>query len=190
MDVTGAIMLGTITGLGGGVLRDLIIGDIPPVAFREWLYAIPILSAALIIFLFFSHVKRFTRTINLFDAYGLGLFCVLGAHKALEAGMNPFFAAILGMTTAVGGGLIRDVIANQTPIVMRQDEIYAIPAFIGASALVIFYSVGWFNAYTALGSAGLAFGLRILSLKYRWRIPPAAGYDHRPPSERDTATGI
>src|SRR5687767_8119931 len=137
-DVIGIGLLAIITAIGGGVLRDLVIGDTPPPQFTDWEYlAVPLAAAAVT---FFAHrqIERVGRALLLFDAAGLGLFCVAGTEKALDYGLSPPAAAMLGVTTAVGGGLLRDVIARETPALVRPDtELYAVPAIAGALVVAV-----------------------------------------------------
>ena len=114
-DVVGIAILAVITALGGGILRDLVLGDTPPPAFTQWEYLVVPLAAAAVTFVAHPELERLTRTLLVFDAAGLGLFCVAGTVKALEYGLAPVAAAALGVTTAVGGGVLRDVIARETP---------------------------------------------------------------------------
>ena len=111
-DIVGSLLLGSLTGLGGGVVRDLIIG-VTPTPFTQPVYLVPPVAAALLVYFFARRVQRFPRTLLIFDAGGLALFCTAGAVTALDAGINPVSAALLGVTTGVGGGLLRDVVANR-----------------------------------------------------------------------------
>src|SRR5699024_9449536 len=113
-DLVGSLLLGALTGLGGGVIRDLIIGA-PPAAFDEPINLVPPVLAALLVYLLARGVQRFRRTLLVFDAGGLALFCTTGTVTALNAGLNSVSATVLGVTTGVGGGLLRDVVANRVP---------------------------------------------------------------------------
>jgi uncharacterized membrane protein YeiH len=173
-DVVGIAILAVITALGGGILRDLVLGDTPPPAFTQWEYLVVPLAAAAVTFVAHPELERLMRTLLVFDAAGLGLFCVAGTVKALDYGLTPVAAATLGVTTAVGGGVLRDVIARETPALVRPDsELYAVPAFAGAVAVTIAWEV---NAYgPALGAvvAAAVFGIRGLALHRHWRGPRA-----------------
>ena len=173
-DVVGIAILAVVTALGGGVLRDLVLGDTPPPAFTQWEYLVVPLAAAAVAFVAHPELERLTGTLLIFDAAGLGLFCVAGTVKALDHGLAPVAAAILGVTTAVGGGVLRDVIARETPALVRPDsELYALPAIAGALGV----SVAWqLDAYgPALGAVAAAaiFGTRSLALRRHWRGPRA-----------------
>ncbi|GAB3845527.1 trimeric intracellular cation channel family protein [Dactylosporangium cerinum] len=128
-DVVGIVVLAMLTALGGGILRDLIIGATPPAAFTEVSYLVVPLLAAVVTFFVHRLVHRLTFTVLVFDAAGLGLFCVTGTLKALDFGLGPLQAVLLGITTAVGGGVLRDITARETPALVQVDtDLYAIPA--------------------------------------------------------------
>jgi uncharacterized membrane protein YeiH len=114
-DIIGSLLLASVVGLGGGVIRDIIINNGPPAAFTNPAYLAPPVLAAVLVYFLFSSVQRFTSLLTLFDAGGLALFCITGTLKALAAGMHPVAAVLLGVTTAVGGGLLRDITANEVP---------------------------------------------------------------------------
>ncbi|WP_442921869.1 trimeric intracellular cation channel family protein [Microbacterium sp. CH12i] len=126
-DIIGSLLLGSLTGLGGGVIRDLIIG-VPPAAFAQPIHLAAPVAAALLVFFLASRVERHSRTLLIFDAGGLALFCTTGTVTALGEGMNPVAALLLGVTTGVGGGLMRDVVANRDPQLFSSDDLYAVPA--------------------------------------------------------------
>lgn len=183
-DIVGSLLLGSLTGLGGGVVRDLIIG-VKPTAFTEPVYLIPPAAAALVVYFLVQNVQRFPRTLLVFDAGGLALFCITGTVKALNAGMNPFAAALLGLTTGVGGGLLRDVVANRDPQLFNPRDLYAVPAFLGAALITLLWQLSLFNPVTELCVAAVVFSLRLLSLHFQWHIPRATGpwRGSREPSE-------
>ncbi|NKX53002.1 trimeric intracellular cation channel family protein [Arthrobacter mobilis] len=176
-DIVGSLFLGSVAGLGGGVIRDLVLGQVPS-AFDRPVYLIPPLAAALVVFFLLGSVERFRRLLLVFDAGGLALFCITGTVKALEAGMNPAASALLGVTTAVGGGLLRDVVANREPQLFNRRDLYAVPAMLGAGLVTVLWHAGMFGTAAALGVAAVVFGLRVLSLHYGWHIPRAAGTWH------------
>lgn len=178
-DIVGSLLLGSLVGLGGGVVRDLIIDAGVPAAFSNPLYIIPPLSAALLVYFLFSSVQRFGSLLVVFDAGGLALFCVTGTLKALEFGLNPVSAVLLGVTTAVGGGLLRDVTANEVPKIFDPRDVYAIPAFAGAFLVVLLDTFGWSNVFTTTAVAVAVFAFRILAWRFSWRVPLAVQGWHR-----------
>lgn len=173
-DVVGIAILGLATALGGGLLRDVVLGDTPPPAFTRWEYLLVPLVAAAVAFVAHSVLGRLSRTLLLFDAAGLGLFCVTGTVKALEHGLGPLAAALLGVVTAVGGGVLRDVIARQTPLLVRPDsELYAVPAFAGALGVAVAWEFGADSAVAGGIAAAAIFAVRCLALHLHWRGPRA-----------------
>ncbi|MCR2811298.1 MULTISPECIES: TRIC cation channel family protein [unclassified Microbacterium] len=171
-DIVGSVLLGFLTGLGGGVIRDLILG-VTPTAFSQPIYLLAPLAAAGLVFFLYAAVERLPRTLLVFDAAGLGLFCTTGATKALDLGMNPVAAALLGVTTGVGGGLLRDVVANRDPQLFDPNDLYAIPAMLGAAIITAAWLVGWRHPVTQLAVGVLVFAFRLASLRFRWRAPRA-----------------
>ncbi len=173
-DVVGIAILAVITALGGGILRDLVLGHTPPPAFTQWEYLVVPLAAAAVTFVAHPELERLTRTLLVFDAAGLGLFCVAGTTKALEHGLAPVAAATLGVTTAVGGGVLRDVIARETPALVRPDsELYVLPAVAGALAVAIAWELGAYDPMLGAIAAAAVFGIRGLALHHHWRGPRA-----------------
>ncbi|MFG2576055.1 trimeric intracellular cation channel family protein [Streptomyces sp. NBC_00704] len=173
-DVFGIAMLAEVTALGGGVFRDLVIGAVPPAAFTDLGYFLTPLIAALLVVFLHPQVERIQLGVNVFDAAGLGLFSVTGTTKAHAYGLNLTASAALGIATAVGGGVLRDVLANEVPSLLRWDrDLYAVPAMAGAVmvALCIRY-----DALTPLAggvAAVTAFVLRLLAMRFHWRAPRA-----------------
>lgn len=179
-DLIGSLLLGSMVGLGGGVVRDLVIGHGVPAAFSNPLYFIPPLAAALMVYLLPSRVERVGRLLLIFDAGGLALFCITGTLKALGAGLNPVAAILLGITTAVGGGILRDITANKVPRIFDPTDLYAIPAFLGAGLATLWWYLGVLNLFTGTLTAALVFTLRVLGLKFGWHAPLAARSWTRP----------
>lgn len=171
-DIVGMVVLAEITAIGGGVIRDLVIGAVPPVAFTDVSYFwIPLLATALT---FFAHtqINRLNAAVLVFDAAGLAVFCISGTAKALAYGLGPVPAIALGVLTAIGGGIMRDVLAHEKPSVLRaESELYALPAFLG-SAIVVVIPYLPINSSLAAGlTAVFVFVLRLLALRYHWRAP-------------------
>ncbi len=173
-DVFGIAMLAEVTALGGGVFRDLVIGAVPPAAFTDLgSFLTPLLAALLVVFLH-PQVERIQTGVNVFDAAGLGLFCVTGTTKAYDYGLNLTASVALGLATAVGGGVLRDVLANEVPSLLRWDrDLYAVPALVGATMVVLCIH---YDVLTPLASglaAITAFVLRLLAMRFHWRAPRA-----------------
>ncbi|MEO3844012.1 trimeric intracellular cation channel family protein [Streptomyces sp. B22F1] len=173
-DVFGIAVLALATGLGGGLLRDLVIGAVPPAAFTEPGYLFTPLVAALLVVFLHPEVERITSAVMVFDAAGLGLFCVTGTLKAYEYGLGLTSAAVLGLTSAAGGGVVRDLLAGEVPSLLRWDrEMYAVPALVGAVATALLIRFGQVGPAPATAAAAVAFVLRLLALRFRWRAPRA-----------------
>lgn len=174
LDLFGVFVLAATTALGGGIIRDLILGRTPPVAFRNPTFFIVAFCGTVFFLLvtrlianFFNHLKHstFRFLINFFDAIGLAVFCIVGVNAAFQTGFqdNLFLAVFTGVITGIGGGMLRDVLANRTPIVLRK-EIYALAAIIGC----IFYAVIWNyipKSIAMLASIVLIIFIRMISLK-------------------------
>lgn len=173
-DVFGIAVLAEVTALGGGLLRDLIIGAVPPAAFTDLGYFVMPLVAAALVFFLHPHVERIQAGVNVFDAAGLGLFCVAGTTKAYEYGLGLTSSAALGLATAVGGGVLRDVLANEVPSLLRWDrDLYAVPAMVGATMVVLCIQFDVLNGFTSGLAAATAFVLRLLAMRFHWRAPRA-----------------
>jgi uncharacterized membrane protein YeiH len=173
-DVFGIAVLAEVTALGGGMLRDLIIGAVPPAAFTDLGYfSTPLIAAALVFFLH-PEVERTQTAVNVFDAAGLGLFAVTGTTKAYDYGLGLTASAALGLATAVGGGVLRDIIANEVPSLVRWDrDLYAVPAMVGAAIVALCIRYDILNGFTSGAAVLTAFVLRLLAMHYHWRAPRA-----------------
>lgn len=173
-DVFGMAVLAEVTALGGGLFRDLVIGAVPPAAFTDLGYFLTPLLATLLVFFLHPQVERIQVAVNVFDAAGLGLFCVAGTTKAYEYGLGLTASAGLGLTTAVGGGVLRDVLANEVPSLLRWDrDLYAVPAIVGSSLVALCIRYDALNPLTGGVAVITAFVLRLLAMRYHWRAPRA-----------------
>ncbi len=170
LDLFGILAIAFITACGGGIVRDLCLGAVPPVGLSDWRYLTTAVIASLLTMVAYRWVERLTYPVRLFDAMGLGLFAVYGAHKALVLGQNAEMAILLGMITAIGGGMARDVLLARVSIVLEQ-EIYALAAFAGASLAVIGERAQWPAVWATWLPILFCFGLRFLSLRLHWNLP-------------------
>jgi uncharacterized membrane protein YeiH len=173
LDVFGVLVLAAATGLGGGFTRDVLIGAVPPAALADWRYLVVPVVAGLVTFWFHPALGRMERLVTVFDAAGLGLFCVAGALKALDYGLGPIPAALMGTLTAVGGGVVRDVLAGRVPVVLRS-ELYATPALVGASVAVAGASTALPTWTYAIPAAVLCTTWRLVAVWRGWNAPRAA----------------
>lgn len=174
LDVVGVVTLGMMTALGGGVLRDVLIGALPPATFLDWRYFALAASGALIAFALNRWLGRVEMSITVLDAIGLSVFAVIGTTKALAFGLGVAPAALLGVITAVGGGTIRDTLAGQVPTVLRS-ELYALPALVAALLTVASIRLDVYNLATALGAAAVCFVIRMLGVRYQLNAPRPPG---------------
>lgn len=176
LDLLGVIVLAFAVGLAGGIIRDLMIG-IPPTTFRDGGYLAVVAAAGIVSFVARPALDRIDRTLTFFDAIGLGLFCVTGASAALAHDLGPVQSVILGAITGVGGGLVRDVLLGQIPIVLRAD-LYAVPALLGAAVVVVAHEAGSRSALVPLVAVGACVAVRLIAVRYELGLPVA-------PSERN-----
>src|SRR4051812_246535 len=176
LDLFGVVVLSAVVALAGGITRDVLIGT-PPATFRDWRYLAAAAVAGVVCFFAGRTLERAERSILVFDALGLGLFAVTGASKALQFGLGPVPAILLGAITGVGGGMLRDVLLRQVPTVLREG-LYAIPALLGAAVLVVAQQAGSTNpAFPVLGAL-VCIVVRLSGWRYGVNAPI-------PPSERD-----
>jgi uncharacterized membrane protein YeiH len=180
LDIVGVVTLGMVTALGGGIVRDTLLDDLPPATFVDWRYLVVAAAGGLLAFAFGRHLARLTLPITVFDAAGLSLFAVTGASKALDFDVGAGQAVILGAVTAVGGGTVRDVLVRQVPTVLRS-ELYAVPALIGAAVAVVAERAGVADTPAALAAAAACFGIRMLGVRFDLNAPRPrwAGLDDR-----------
>jgi uncharacterized membrane protein YeiH len=177
LDIVGVITLGMITAVGGGIIRDVLLGALPPATFVDWRYLAVAATGGLIAFLFSRWLTQVRNPIDVLDAAGLSLFAVTGAGKALELGVGPAQAIILGAVTGVGGGTLRDVLIRQVPSVLSSG-LYAIPALVGAALFVVADRVGVQDVLgipVALGAAVVCFLIRMVGLHFGIDAPKPPG---------------
>ena len=170
-DLLAVLMLAAAAALGGGILRDVLIGAVPPVGVSDWRLLTAAGAAGLLTFFFHPRVSRIARVVLLLDAAGLGLFAIAGTLKALELGTTPLTAVIVGVLTGVGGGVLRDLLAGETPRLFSEREWYATPAVIGATAFAAAWSAGVVSPLVTWGCVALVAVLRILALTRGWEVP-------------------
>ncbi len=176
LDLVGVVTLGMITALGGGIIRDILLDSLPPATFSDWRYLTVAASGSLVAFGFGRRLDRLAGPILVLDAAGLSLFAVSGASKALDFGVGPGQAIILGVITGVGGGTMRDVLIRRIPVVLRS-ELYAIPALAGALVVAITDRVGVYGVSAAVGGAVLCFLIRMLGVRFQLNAPSPPGMD-------------
>ncbi|MBO0332596.1 trimeric intracellular cation channel family protein [Sneathiella sp. CAU 1612] len=170
MDLIGFGMMATFTGVGGGTVRDVIL-DRPVFWVEDHRYLLVCLGIALLLYFFASHVQRRYVVLLWSDAIGLAAFAVLGAQLAREADAGPLIAIVLGMITATFGGLARDLVAGETPLLLKQ-EIYATAALVSAAVYVVFVdSIGVAPLIAAIGAILTGFAVRAGAILFGWSLP-------------------
>jgi uncharacterized membrane protein YeiH len=173
-DIVGVLALALITALGGGIVRDVLIGAVPPATFSDWRYIAVAVAGGLLAFVAARQLDRVAPAIRVLDAAGLSLFAVTGASKALGVGIGPVQAVILGAVTAVGGGILRDALTGQVPAVLHVGGgLLAIPALLGATIVVVTSHAGLYGVVAALAAASACFLLRMLGVSFGLRAPRA-----------------
>jgi uncharacterized membrane protein YeiH len=170
LDWFGVLVLAFTVACGGGVLRDLCIGAIPPAGLADWRYLAAATGAAVLTTVSQPLVTRLAHPVVLFDTLGLGLFAVTGAQKALLSGANVEVAVLMGMVTAVGGGVARDVLLNRVPVILQR-EIYASAALVGAAIATYGDRLGLASPALTWCAVAACFALRLLSLRFSWHLP-------------------
>lgn len=187
LDLFGVLVLSFAAASAGGVSRDLLIGSVPPAAISDWRYIAVSMLAGLIVFYWFPISERLPKLrnpIRIFDAAGLGLFAVVGTQKALGYGLNPAMAALLGVLTGIGGGMLRDVLIRQVPIVLQRTELYAVAALAGAVLVVLGSLLDLPPCPVAVSGAALCFAIRLFAIRRGWSLP-VADLPKRTNSERN-----
>lgn len=181
-DLFGVLFLGVVSATGGGIFRDILLGSFPPTAFLDSTYVALSAAVSLLMFLlarrykdtYLTNAPSVDAINNIFDAIGLGAFTVTGVQIAVNAGYgnNLFFAAFLGMVTGTGGGLLRDIIANEIPFVLTR-HIYAVASILGGVVYWLLLRLGLEAAVAAVITVLAVFGLRMLATHFRWNLPRA-----------------
>jgi uncharacterized membrane protein YeiH len=170
LDLFGVLVLAFAAATAGGILRDLIIGAVPPPAIADARYFVVPVIAGLVTFFWHPVVTRLQGAVLVLDGAGLALFAVSGAVKALQFGLGPVAAVILGGLTGIGGGMVRDVLVSEVPTVFRA-ELYAVAALAGATVVVAGDAIGLPAPAVALSGALVCFGLRMVGVRRGWRLP-------------------
>ncbi len=178
LDLFGVLVLSFVAATAGGIARDVLIGATPPAAILDWRYLAISVLAGLVTF--YSHSlggryqvsERLRNPVLVFDAAGLALFAVAGALKALAFQLGPVEAVLIGVLTAVGGGILRDLLVSEVPTVLHS-ELYAVAALAGATVVVVGRMLQLPSDATVIAGAGLCFGLRVIAMRRGWRLPMA-----------------
>jgi uncharacterized membrane protein YeiH len=170
MDLFGVLVLGVVTAVGGGTLRDLLLGDIPPFSLKDETYICIAITVSLVVFINRIKFMAFEKPLLYFDAIGLGTFVVIGTTKALDFQLGFLGAVLMGVMTGTAGGVIRDILANQVPLILRR-EIYASACVAGGVLLVVLLQIGAGRPVAALFAASTVIVVRLLAIHYNWALP-------------------
>lgn len=170
MDLFGAAVVACVTAVGGGTTRDILIGATPVAWITNIDYAIAIILAVPVTFIFRKYIVNLKRTFFIFDSVGIALFTISGMEKALIYGLNPGMAIAMGMVSAVMGGVIRDILCNEIPLIFRK-EIYATACLIGALFFFLLSEWGINKDVNYILTTALIFTIRVVSIKYNWTMP-------------------
>jgi len=180
-DLFGVLVLAWIASLFGGVLRDVMIGAIPPVGIANWRFVVSAISGGMASYFLVTFVKKINKPIIILDAFALGMFVWLGTLKGLEYNMGLLASALVGVITGVGGGLVRDILTNRVPLILSDRQYYAIPACCGAAAIVILYTYQLLNMWSSIIVMMGIVAFRLVALKLHWRVPtPQRWEPYRP----------
>lgn len=181
-DVIGVLFLATITAGGGGLIRDgILISDGPPFILTDYRYLVVVVIASVVTYLFHRHVERLNRTIAWIDALGLGAFAVHGVQRSLEAGLSIPASILGGTVTAVGGGLLRDILVREEPLLFKPGQFYALVAIGGSGLFIALNESNWVTTWVAaLITVVTVFVVRILAIRFNWRT--SALYRPPPPA--------
>ncbi len=172
LDLFGVLVLSFAAATSGGLLRDVLIGSIPPAALSDLRYIFVPVFAGLIVFWAPKFMDRLRHPVLLFDAAGLALFVISGTYKALSFGLNPVSACLLGVLTGIGGGIMRDLLVQEIPSVLRR-EIYAVAGLAGGIVVVLGHHWNLPPTVVAIVAGILCFGLRLISIRRGWQLPIA-----------------
>lgn len=172
MDLFGVLVLGMVTAIGGGTLRDILLGDVPPFCLKDENYLWLSLLVSLAVFYAPGQLERIKNPLLTLDAVGLGTFVVIGTGKALQFGLGPFGAILMGVMTATAGGVVRDVLSNRVPLILQR-EIYASACLVGAGLMVLLSAGPVPSSVTAIVAASAVIVLRLLAIARNWSLPKA-----------------
>ncbi|GFI61232.1 hypothetical protein IMSAG049_00389 [Clostridiales bacterium] len=180
LDVFGVALIGVLTALGGGVIRDIILGIFPPIMFTYKIYAVTSLISSLIVFIiayvdrkrFFSSINIIDKVVNIFDAIGLGLFAVTSVQRCFQHGYgdNAFLCIFMAMTTCIGGGIMRDLLCQRLPAVLRK-RIYALAAIAGGAVYYYMHKITFNSDLSMIFGASTAILIRLMATKFKWNMP-------------------
>ncbi|WP_299495027.1 trimeric intracellular cation channel family protein [uncultured Shewanella sp.] len=170
MDLFGVVIIGCVTAIGGGTLRDMLLGNYPLIWVENVHYLVAIALASLFTVMIAPIMRYLSKVFLIIDALGLAVFSIIGAQKTLQLGFSPIVAVVMGLVTGVFGGVIRDILCHQMPLVFKK-ELYALVAILTASLYIVMKLLGVVEWANLLVSLTLGFGFRLLAIRYHWGMP-------------------
>ncbi|MCX2719990.1 trimeric intracellular cation channel family protein [Lentiprolixibacter aurantiacus] len=170
LDVFGVFIVAFVTAVGGGSLRDMLIGNTPVIWMQQSVYAITIIATVIFAIIFQSKLKYFRRSLFLFDTLGIGLYTMVGIEKGLSAGLTPIMCVALGTMTASFGGVIRDTLCNEIPVIFRK-EIYATACILGGFSYFLLRELPIADAYAYMAGLVIVIGIRLLAVRFKIALP-------------------
>jgi len=170
MDLFGVLVLGLVTAIGGGTLRDVLLGDFPPFCLKDQTYLYLSLLVALLVFFLHPLMQRINYPLQIFDAVGLGTFVVIGTSKGLQFNLGFLGSVMMGVMTATAGGVVRDILSNQVPLILRR-EVYASACMVGGALLVLLHAFPIPKSLSLLLAAASVTTLRLLAIRHNWALP-------------------
>ena len=170
LDLFGVIIIAFVTAIGGGTIRDMLIGNTPVLWMREPTYVIVILSTVVLAILFSKQLRRLRKTLFLFDTIGIGLFTMVGVEKGLNAELLPIMCIALGTITACFGGVIRDILCNEIPVIFRK-EVYATACILGGLSYFLLRKLPFTEEYAYSAAILIIILVRILVVKFKISLP-------------------
>ncbi len=170
-DLFGVLVLAWATGLGGGLIRDVLIGATPPVGIADWRLLAAAFGGGLLIFVAHPRLERMRRSVIVLDAGALALFVLVGTTKGLEYDVGFLAAVVVGLLTGIGGGILRDLLTGESPLILQDRQLYAVPAAVGAVATAVAWRADVLNVWVQAAIVLGVFGFRLLSIRLGWALP-------------------
>ncbi len=175
LDLFGVFIVAFVTGVGGGTLRDLLIGNTPVLWMQQPIYIYTVIATVIFSIVFRDKLKYLRTSLFLFDTIGIGLYTMVGIEKGLNIGLLPIMCIALGTITACFGGVIRDILCNEIPVIFRRKEIYATACIAGGVSYFLIRKLPWDNAYAYIAGILIIIGIRILAVKFKIALPNIYG---------------
>jgi len=170
LDLFGVLIIAFVTAVGGGTLRDLLIGNTPVTWMRDATYVITVIATVVLAILFFEHLKYLRKSLFLFDTIGIALYTLIGVEKGVEAGLLPVMCIVLGTITACFGGVIRDILCDEIPVIFRK-EIYATACILGGYGYFLFRIFNIPENYAYAIAMAVVIAIRLAAVRFKIRLP-------------------